>query len=103
MGTKKQTLTATVYDRKGRVLSKGINNYTKSHPLQARHAKMAGVPEKIMLHAEIAALVKIKRGTPYKISITRYNKSGKPVIAKPCAICELAIKEAGIILVEYTV
>jgi hypothetical protein len=28
---------------------------------------------------------------------------GRPKLAKPCVVCELAIKEAGIKFVEYTV
>lgn len=95
-------LVATVFDRKGNILSKATNSYQKSHTIQARYAKRVGLEDKIFLHAEIAALIKC-RGIPYKIKIERYSKKGEPLLAKPCPICELAIKEAGIHIVEYTI
>ena len=99
----RHAITATIFDRKGRVLSIGQNNYLKTHPLQAEHAAKVGEPYKIFLHAEISALVRIRGGKPYKIAIERYGRDGQPRMARPCAICELAIREAGITRVEYTV
>lgn len=99
--TTKQKIIATIYDRKGRVLSIGHNSYHKTHPRQALLAKKVGQPERQFLHAEIAALVKC-RGEPYKIHIERRDKKGKLQLAKPCAICELAIRESGIKFVEYS-
>lgn len=98
----KQEITATIFDKRGRILAVGKNSYDQSHPRQAYYAAKVGDPKKIYLHAEIAALIKCK-GNPYKIKIERYNKQGEPRLAKPCPICELAIKEAGISFVEYTV
>lgn len=98
----KHTITATITDKRGRILSQAQNNYTKSHPYQRRIACSVGQPDRIFLHAEIAALIKLKQGTPYKIFIERYHKSGKPANAKPCRVCEQAIKLKGIERVEYT-
>lgn len=98
----KQSITATIYDKKGRVLAIGKNSYIKSHPRQAELANRVGEPHKYFLHAEISSLVRC-RGTPYKIKIERFDKKGNPKLAKPCPICELAITEAGIKYVEYTV
>lgn len=99
-----QNITATIYDKKGRVLAIGHNSYTKTHPTQAQYACKANLPEKVFLHAEIAALVKCRGGKPYKIKIERYDKKyGKPINAEPCPICKLAIKEAGISFVEYSI
>ena len=97
------TLVAKIFDKKGRMLSSGSNFPKKTHPEQARRAAMMGEEYKVYLHAELAALVKVRDGTPYKITIERYGKKGQPLSAKPCPICELAIKEAGIRFVEYTV
>lgn len=94
-------ITAIIYDKRDRILSIGQNSYIKTHPEMARLGKIAGEPMKIYLHAEIAALVKC-RGNPHKIRIERFGKSGRPLLAKPCPICQLAIKEAGIKVVEYT-
>jgi len=96
------TLVATVFDRRGRVLSSGTNFPKKTHPVQAAHALRAGLPDKLFLHAEISALVKIRNGIPFKIKIERYGKDGRPLLAKPCPICQLAIMEAGIKHVEHT-
>ena len=96
-------LTATVYDKRGRVLSTGINSSIKTHPEQSRLASIAGLPLKVYLHAEIAALIRVRHGVPYRIVIERYGKQGEPRLAKPCPICELAIQQAGISRIEYTV
>jgi deoxycytidylate deaminase len=99
---RRYSIRATTYDKRGRVISIGYNDYDRTHPTQAMWAERAGHPQKLFLHAEIAALVKC-RGNPYKIKIERYDMQGRPKLAKPCAVCELAIKEAGIKFVEYTV
>lgn len=96
-------ITSTVYDRKGRILAKATNNYDKTHPTQKKYAKVANLPEKEFLHSEVLSIIRaLKVGTPYKIKVERYNKKGEPLLAKPCPICELAIKEAGIKFVEFT-
>lgn len=100
--TTKLLITATIYDKKGKVLSVGVNSYVKSHPKQQHFANLARLPEKSFLHAEIAALVKLRHGMAHKIKIERYGKSGQPLNAEPCPICKLAIKEAGIKFIEYT-
>jgi len=97
-----QHIEATIYNKKGRIIAKARNSYTKTHPMQARFASKASNPLAIYLHAEIAALVKC-REKPYKISIVRFMKDGTLGNAKPCAICELAIKESGIKVLEYSV
>lgn len=98
-----QVLTSIIYDKRGRILSIGKNSYVVTHPLQAHYAKKAGQPHKIYLHSEIAALIKCKDLTKaHKIAIFRYNKAGKPMLAKPCPVCEMAIKDAGIKLITYT-
>lgn len=99
--TTKQQITATVYDRRGRVLSVAHNSYEKTHPYQARLAQKVGHPERQYLHAEIHALIKC-RGVPYKIRVERRNNQGQLLLAKPCPICELAIKKAGVRFVEYS-
>ena len=103
MGSKqRQFLTATIFDKRGRVLSVGHNSYDKTHPRQAKYAARVGCSEKMYLHAEISALIKC-REKPHKILIERKDRAGNFKLAKPCPICELAIKEAGIKFVEYSV
>lgn len=99
----RQDITAIIYDKKGRVLSIGQNSYVKTHPLQAKHALQAGEPHKQFLHAEIAAIIRCRDlSKAHRIFVSRVGKSGKPVLAKPCPVCESAIRAAGIKFVEHT-
>ena len=101
--TTKQSITAIIYDRKGRVLSIGQNSYTKTHPLQAEHSEKMGFPHKVFLHAEVAAIVKCKDlSKAHKIVVHRYNNEGKPLLAKPCVCCQSAIQATPIKFIEHT-
>jgi tRNA(Arg) A34 adenosine deaminase TadA len=99
----KHKLTAIIYDRRGRVLSIGQNNYLKSHPYQASLAKQVRLPEKIYLHAEINAIIKCPDlSRAYRIFISRFDQLGNARLAKPCPVCDEAIRLSGIKYVEYT-
>ena len=99
----KYRVTAIIYDKRGRVISVGQNSYIKTHPLQRHHAELVGMPEKLYLHAEVSAITKCKNiESAHKILVTRYNKRGEPVLAKPCPICFSAIKSTKIKHIEYT-
>lgn len=102
----KQRIVAVVSDKRGRILSVGINSYQKSHPIQAKYAEQAGNPEAQYVHAEISSLIKLKyndRGRAYKIAIARVLKNGKTGLAAPCPVCQVAIVEAGLKSIEYTI
>lgn len=86
---------------KNRVVATATNLESKSHPLQARFAERVGLGEKIYLHAEIAALVKCREECD-TIIVARVNPQHKLRMAKPCPICSLALKEAGISNIHYT-
>ncbi|MFZ9354406.1 MAG: cytidine deaminase [Candidatus Nanopelagicales bacterium] len=86
---------------KNKVVMTATNLETKSHPLQASFAFRAGLPEKIYLHAEISALVKCKEECD-TIVVARVNNQGKLRIGRPCPICALALKEAGVHNIHYT-
>lgn len=96
-------VTAIIYDKRGRVLSVGKNNYVKTHTLQAHHARLVGEPYRQYLHAEIHAITRcpnLRRA--HRIVVYRYHKNGQPAPAAPCAICRSAIAAAGIPVVEHT-
>ncbi len=93
-------LGAVITNKKGTIISSGIN-VRKTHPLQARHARFIN-PDACFLHAEVSALVKC-REVPHTLYVARILKNGDTALAKPCEICELAIKEAGVKHVVYTV
>ena len=99
----RQNLTAVIYDKRGRVLSVGQNSYAKTHPLQAEHARRTGHPEKQFLHAEIHAIVRCPDlSRAYRILVSRWDRHGRPMLAKPCAVCVSAIEAAGIQVVDHT-
>lgn len=107
MSTSRYKVVAIIYDKRGKKLGEGENSYSKTHPLQAHYGKIVNQPLRIFLHAEIQAIIRtfknFPNSEPYKISITRTNvKTGNTGLAAPCPICALAIKEAGISRIEYS-
>lgn len=97
----KYKVVAICENKQGRILSFATNSYKKSHPFQARLAGLVGQGAKIYLHAEIRAILRA-REKPYRIFVARFGRDGSTKLAAPCPICQSAIKEAGIKLVEYT-
>ncbi len=88
---------------KGRVVAKGVNQDTKTHPLQARLAELVGLDEKIYLHAEVSALIKCRSDADTIVVARIGGHSGDELRnAKPCKICELALQQAGIKHIYYT-
>jgi deoxycytidylate deaminase len=103
LSKKRFDITAIVYDKRGRVLSIGKNSYVKTHPHMAFHAAHVGLPEKQFLHAEVHAIVKCRDlKKAHKIVVLRYDSEGNPKNAKPCPVCESAIRASGIKIVEHT-
>jgi deoxycytidylate deaminase len=100
-----QRIAAVIIDKRGRVLSIGVNSYKKTNPLMKSYAIRAGNPEAQFLHAEVAALIGLNHNDKqkaYKISIARALKTNQTGLAAPCPICQLALKDTGIKVVEYT-
>ena len=79
-----------------------MNLYDSTHPLQAHFASKAGKPESIYLHAELNAIIR-SRKQGHTIIVVRVDKQGNLRMAKPCPICQLAIKSAGIKEVIYSI
>jgi len=98
----KQQITAICCSKNGNILSTATNSYTKSHPLQKYFAVKVGHPHQIYLHAEIAAILKAGKKKIHTIYIKRLNGEGKWDMAKPCPICQEAIKAFGIKKVHFT-
>ena len=89
-----QHITAVIMDKRGQPLSIGRNSYTKTHPLQAKAAAKVGQPERIYIHAELDAIIRCKdMDRAYKIVVSRYNKQGQPVNAKPCLSCQYILSQ----------
>ena len=98
----RQFIIAKCYDKRGQLLSVGVNSYTKTHPLQAYFAKKVGHSERQFLHAEIQAILRAKDKQIYRITIERYDRNGNPALAAPCPVCVEAIKAYNIQIVEHT-
>lgn len=98
------SITAIIYDKRGNVLSIGKNSYIKTHTLQAHYAKKVGKEEAIYLHAEIHAITRcMNLKDAYRIAVFRYDIAGNPANAKPCSICEAAIREmTNIKVIQHT-
>ena len=100
---RKQDITAIITDKRGRVLSVGKNSYTKTHTLMAKHANKVGLPHKTFLHAEADAIIRCKDlSKAHKIAVYRLNNEGKPLLAKPCAVCQSLINATPIKVVAHT-
>ena len=90
-----------VTNRRGHLISTGVNSMTKTHPTQAKYAAKLGDPDKIFLHAEIHALVRCK-GEAHTLYVARVKKNGSIGLARPCPICYHACKVAGVKKIVYT-
>jgi deoxycytidylate deaminase len=81
---------------KKQIVALGFNDMAKTHPkVPLRHKT---------LHAELHALI----GTSWRDTkgctayVYREDRTGKKANAKPCPMCELALRQAGIKFVYYT-
>ena len=101
-GRKKYVITAKCYDKRGRLISVGVNNYKKTHPTQAAIAEKVGLPDKQFLHAEICALLRAGDQKVHKILVERFDSNGQPANAEPCPVCKEAIRMWGVQYVEFT-
>jgi len=99
--TKKYWVIAASLDHHNNIISIGENSYQKTHPMQSRLSLKCGNRNREYLHAEIASLVK-NRNKPESIMIVRITSTGLVRIARPCNICNLAIRESGIRYIHFT-
>jgi tRNA(Arg) A34 adenosine deaminase TadA len=101
--TKQYNFVSIITNKKGKIISIGMNSYSKTHPLQAKYANLTNQPEKMYLHSEIAALTRLPLDTiPYAIYTARVDKSGNIHPAQPCMICRIALHASGVFKVYTT-
>lgn len=94
-------LCAIITDKRGKILSIGVNSYNKTHPTQAYYASKSKNKNRIYLHAEMDAIIKCK-GKAHTIYIARVGNNNSHRLAKPCEICYNAIRDIGIKNIIHT-
>ena len=100
---KKFEIIATAFDKKGRVISSGVNLYRKSHTLMAKYAEIAGESDqKIFIHAELSAVLKAGDKQVHSLLVQRHLSDGSLALAMPCRTCQAMIKDFGIKEVTYS-
>ena len=101
---KKYWVLAASLDHHNNIISIGENSYQKTHPMQSRFSHQVGNRGnrgREYLHAEIASLVK-NRSLVESIMVVRMTCSGLVRMARPCNICNLALREAGIKYIYFS-
>jgi len=86
---------------KNKIISIG-HNKRKTHPLML---KFQHKPFKVLLHAEIDAIVKVRDKTLLKdseIYVSRLSKGDNILNSEPCETCKKAIRFYGINKVYWT-
>jgi deoxycytidylate deaminase len=99
--SKKYWVIAASLDHHNNIISIGENSYQKTHPMQSRLSLKCGNRNREYLHAEIASLVK-NRSIVESIMVVRMTSTGLVRMARPCNICNLALREAGIKYIYFS-
>lgn len=93
------SICTTAFDKKGRVVCTGQNEYTKSHPWQKHLSIKAGMSEeRVFYHSEVKALLTAKnlKKKVHTLKVERYDCNGNPRLAMPCPSCMIAIHLTGV-------
>lgn len=75
------------------------HNMTKTHPKYANPEKHVS----ISIHAEIACLIDASAIRGDTIYVYREDKQGWPAMARPCANCQEALRDAGVSKMIYSI
>lgn len=95
---KQHKLSALILHR-GRPISFGYNNQTKTHPRIKKYSDVK------TMHAEMSALFKVRNVSILKdctMVIYRETRDGNMANAKPCEVCAEMLKDVGISVVVYS-
>lgn len=103
MSKKRYSITASAFDKRGRLVARANNSYQKSNPKQKYLSILAGMSDKrIYLHSEVACLIKARGAKVHTLKIERYDLNGNTKLAWCCPSCQLFIKEYGVKRVIFT-
>lgn len=93
---------AVVFKKRGNhVIASASNSGSKTHPRQLELASRKNCFSTGKLHAEVRAIIRSK-GKGDSIIVCRLGKAGALRLAKPCSVCQEAIRESGIQHVYFT-
>jgi deoxycytidylate deaminase len=84
---------------KGRPISFGINDQTKTHPEIRKYSEVK------TMHAEMAAIFKIKDKEILKnceVIVYREDRAGNMANSRPCEVCQAIFRNYGIKKVTYS-
>ena len=105
LSKKRHKILTTAYDKRGRVVCTGQNEYTKSHPWQKHLSIKAGMSEeRVFYHSEVKTLLTAKnlKKKVHTLKVERYDCNGNPRLAMPCPSCMIAIHLTGVKRVIFT-
>lgn len=100
---KKYEIISTAFDKRGRPIGSGVNQYNRSHPLQKYFSIKAGMSdERIYLHAEVACILQAGKKSIDSVFVQRFHNNGEMANAHPCPSCIEALKAYGVRMIRYT-
>ena len=105
LSKKRYKIHTTAFDKKGRVICKGQNEYIKSNPWQKHLSIKAGLSEeRVFCHSEVKTLLIAKnlKKKVHTLKVERYDCNGNPRLAMPCPSCMIAIHLTGVKRVIFT-
>lgn len=100
--SKSRTRLGAVVTKRKRVISAGVNNMRKTHPLVQQHSP--GDDFIRGTHAEIHACIGVsaKDLDGAELYTVRLLRNGQKALAKPCKICQSYLRSVGVVGVWFT-
>lgn len=96
-------------DKRYNILTSGCNNYSKTHPVQARLAMQSELPKRIFLHAEISALIRLRSmgmeealHSAVCVRVRTIQKNKMLGLSFPCPICFDTLIKSGVKKIIYS-
>ena len=103
MKSKSHVRLGAVLTKRRRVISAGVNNMRKTHPIVQQHSP--GDDFTRGTHAEIHACIGVSARDleGAEIYTVRLLRNGQKALAKPCKICQSYMRSVGVVGVWFTV
>lgn len=101
---KRYCITASAFDKRGRLIASANNSYKDSCSLMRYYAMKTGNFQRVFNHAEVHCLAKAMKMNKVvdTLVIVRYDCSGRMKDSRPCEICQEAISDFKVRKVIYS-